>query len=93
MKKSEIIGVAGIRDSSHLFHLFVSDNYQGQGLSRKLWERIKSEALTNGNSGRFTVNSAINSESIYLSFGFIRTGEIRNRDGMIDIPMELETAC
>ncbi|QXO15861.1 MULTISPECIES: GNAT family N-acetyltransferase [Vibrio] len=91
-EKSEIIGVAGIRDSSHLYHLFVSDNYQRQGLSRKLWERVKTAAMISGNSGRFTVNSAVNAEKIYLSFGFIRIDGIRNRDGMIDVPMVLETA-
>lgn len=91
--KHEIIGVSGIRDKSHLYHLFVSDDYQGQGLSRKLWENVKSEALKNGNQGRFTVNSAVNSESVYLKFGFVRTEGIRNREGMIDIPMVLESTC
>ena len=91
--KHEIIGVAGIRDTSHLYHFFVSDNGEGKGLSRKLWERAKSEAMISGNLGRFTVNSALNAENIYLSFGFIRTEGIRNRGGMFDIPMMLETTC
>lgn len=90
---NEVVGVAGVRDNSHLYHLFVGDNYQGSGLSRQLWEIAKEEALQNGNCGLFTVNSAINSESVYLSFGFKRTEGIRNRQGMVDIPMVLGSDC
>jgi len=49
--------------------------------------------MRSGNPRRFTVNSAVNAENIYLSFRFIRTDGIRNRDGMIDISMVLETTC
>ncbi|KJY93633.1 GCN5 family acetyltransferase [Vibrio neptunius] len=89
----EVIGVAGIRDNSHLYHLFVNDRFQGHGLSRQLWEVVKENALNNGNKGIFTVNSAINAECVYLRFGFKRTKGIRNRQGMIDIPMMLEASC
>ncbi|MFA0492056.1 GNAT family N-acetyltransferase [Vibrio splendidus] len=40
----------------------------------------------------FTVNSAVNAESVYSRFGFKRTEGIRNRQGMIDIPMLLDLA-
>ncbi|QSX31803.1 GNAT family N-acetyltransferase [Shewanella cyperi] len=89
----EVVGVAGVRDYAHLYHLFVDDNHQGKGLSRKLWEAVKEESLRNGNSGRFTVNSALNSENVYLRLGFRRTEGVRNREGMMDIPMVLEAAC
>ncbi|MCE9678675.1 GNAT family N-acetyltransferase [Shewanella sp. AS1] len=89
----DIVGVAGIRDYSHLYHLFVDEGSQGKGLSRQLWEVVKDESLKNGNSGHFTVNSAVNAESVYLSFGFNRTEGIRNRDGVVDIPMALDTVC
>ncbi|PMO04096.1 GNAT family N-acetyltransferase [Vibrio splendidus] len=88
----EVVGVAGVRDNSHLYHLFVDDNFQGNGLSRKLWEAVKEESIKNGNSGIFTVNSAVNAESVYSRFGFKRTEGIRNRQGMIDIPMLLDLA-
>lgn len=87
---NDIVGVAGIRDYAHLYHLFVSDNYQGKGLSRKLWSAIQTQSLQQGNSGRFTVNSALNAESVYARFGFKRIEGIRNRQGMVDIPMVLE---
>lgn len=90
---NEVVGVAGVRDRTHLYHLFVDDNFQGNGLSRKLWEIAKEEAITKGNNGKFTVNSAVNSEGVYLRFGFKRTEGIRNRQGMVDIPMVLESDC
>ncbi|MCE0495557.1 GNAT family N-acetyltransferase [Vibrio salinus] len=88
--ENDVIGVAGIRAYSHLYHLFVNDDYQGEGLSRRLWEAIKMESLRNGNCGRFTVNSAMNAESVYARFGFKRTAGVRNRRGMVDIPMALD---
>ena len=69
------------------------ENYQGIGLSRRLWNEAKTECLSNGNTGNFTVNSALNSESTYLSFGFKRVEGVRYREGMIDIPMLLQNAC
>lgn len=87
---NDVVGVAGVRDYAHLYHLFVSDNYQGKGLSRALWTAIQAQSLLHGNSGRFTVNSALNAESVYARFGFKRTEGIRNRQGMVDIPMALE---
>lgn len=84
---NKVVGVAGVRDNSHLYHLFVDDDFQGNGLSRKLWETMKEAANKKGNNGNFTVNSAVNSEGVYLRFGFKRTEGIRNRQGMVDIPM------
>ncbi|ASA56815.1 GNAT family N-acetyltransferase [Vibrio gazogenes] len=89
-RNDDVVGVAGIRDHSHLYHLFVDDNHQGQGLSRQLWHVVKQASLDNGNRGYFTVNSAVNAESVYLRFGFKRIDGIRNRNGMVDIPMALD---
>lgn len=91
--KQEIVAVAGIRDYAHLYHLFVADDYQGQGLSRQLWQALLVESLRQGNRGRFTVNSALHAEHIYTRFGFKRTEGVRDRDGMVDIPMLLELAA
>ena len=54
-QNKKVIGVAGIRDNSHLYHLFVHDNFQGLGLSRQLWQAAKQQAIQKGNQGRFTV--------------------------------------
>ncbi|EFP95378.1 hypothetical protein VIBC2010_15124 [Vibrio caribbeanicus ATCC BAA-2122] len=50
---------------------------------------MKKEILAEYDIKQFTVNSAINAKSVYLSFGFVETQGIRNRSGMIDIPMVL----
>lgn len=86
---NQLIGVAGLRDYTHLYHLFVCDKHQGLGIAKTLWQTIKCDAQRINKTLTFTVNSAINAESVYLSFGFKRVTGIRNRDGMIDIPMTL----
>lgn len=86
---SKLVGVIGMRDKSHLLHLFVCESIQGSGVSRMLWEAMKKAILAEYDIEWFTVNSAINAKSVYLSFGFVETQGIRNRSGMIDIPMVL----
>ncbi|MFT5674311.1 MAG: GNAT superfamily N-acetyltransferase [Paraglaciecola sp.] len=85
-----VVGVVGMKDNSHLYHLFVADPQQGLGLSRALWELARDECLANDNEGRFTVNSAPNAQNVYLKFGFTPIGGIRERFGIKDIPMTLD---
>ncbi|NMH66132.1 GNAT family N-acetyltransferase [Shewanella salipaludis] len=84
-----IVGLVGIRDNAHLYHLFVADSHQGQGLSRRLWELAREVALAAGNEGVFTVNSALNAKDVYLRLGFVPLAGVRERAGIRDIPMEL----
>lgn len=88
-QNQQLIAVGGIRDFSHLYHLFVKEKHQGQGLSVKLWQQLMSVALKNGNPGTFTVNSAINAENVYARFGFRRIDGVRNHKGMVDVPMAM----
>ncbi|WP_348541497.1 GNAT family N-acetyltransferase, partial [Vibrio zhanjiangensis] len=85
-----LVGVIGMREHSHLYHLFVCDEYQGQGISRKLWEIAKSDILSQITTSYFTVNSALHAEHVYKKFGFERIAGIRTRGGMVDIPMRLD---
>ena len=62
---------------------------QGQGVARMLWEHAKAQCLAQGNSGIFTVNSALNAQAVYLGFGFVPLGPERERGGIRDIPMQL----
>lgn len=55
-------GVVGVRDNSHLYHLFVAKPFQGCGLGRRLWEHAKAQYLAAGNPGVFTVNRARTSD-------------------------------
>lgn len=87
----EIIGVVGIRDNSHLYHLFVAESQQGNGLARKLWEYAMRLCLAAGNPGSFTVNSSNNAVGVYEAFGFKRKGGMAESNGVLYNPMCLET--
>ena len=88
----ELIGVVGMKENAHLYHLFVADSQQGKGLSRMLWELARDACLANGNKGKFTVNSALNAADVYLKFGFVPVSGIREKQGVKDMPMELNVA-
>ena len=89
----ELAEVAAVRDNSHLYHLFVSERFQGQGLARRLWEVAKTASLSAGNPGLFTVNSYRYAAGMYESCGFIRQSEEVNCSGVVCIPMKLELAA
>jgi GNAT superfamily N-acetyltransferase len=86
---NRVIGVVGTRDNNHLYHLFVKESEQGKGYSRELWEVAKAECLAQGNAGSFTVNSSLNAQEVYKSWGFVAIGGIRESGGVKDIPMKL----
>jgi GNAT superfamily N-acetyltransferase len=85
----ELVAVIGVRDCAHLYHLFVAEAFQGQGLARALWEQAKSECLERGNPGTFTVNSSKNAVPVYERFGFVATGSVQNMGGIQFLPMRL----
>jgi len=87
--KNRVMGVVGTRDNSHLYHLFVKESEHGKGYSRELWEVAKAECLAQGNAGSFTVNSSLNAQEVYKSWGFVPIGGIRESGGVKDIPMKL----
>src|SRR5690606_40652166 len=68
----EIVGVVGMRDGSHVYHLFVAEEHQGRGLGRALWEHAKAECLRRGRPAAFTVNSSRGAVPIYERFGLDR---------------------
>lgn len=84
-----LAGLVGMRDNRHLYHLFVANTHQGQGLARRLWDMAQADCLVRGNEGQFTVNSAINAQGVYLKLGFVALGGIREMQGIKDIPMSL----
>lgn len=86
----ELAGVVAVRDNSHLYHLFVAERFQGQGLARALWQVAKTASLEAGNPGVFTVNSSRFAVGLYEKFGFVGHGEVTDESGVIHIPMKLE---
>ena len=85
----EIIGVAGLKDCTHLLHFFVSPQFQRCGVGRQLWESVKSQAILFGNTNGFTVNATSFAVPIYERFGFCQTGPRVDMNGITFTPMRL----
>jgi len=80
-----IVGFIGLRDRSHVMHLFVDPAYQRTGLGRQLWEAARSrDALPS-----YTVNSSLNAQGFYQALGFQVAGPAREAYGVAYIPMML----
>jgi predicted GNAT family N-acyltransferase len=81
------VGVVAIRDTTHLFHLFVAEHLQGQGIGKLLWNHAKDASTAAGNQSPFTVNSTVYGIPVYESFGFKATGQKTETNGIAFIPM------
>ena len=84
-----ILGVVGMRDGTHLFHLFVERSVQGAGLGRDLWNQAKHRFSPADYRGDFTVNASRNAVGFYERLGFVRDGAEDIRGGVIAVPMRL----
>jgi GNAT superfamily N-acetyltransferase len=85
----QIVGVIGVRDNSHVHHLFVDDAYHKQGIARKLWHVARETCLSNGDVGVFTVNSSRYALSFYERLGFVQQSSEHEEEGVVYIPMQL----
>ena len=80
-KESRIIGVIGIQDRTHLYHLHVDPEFQKQGLGTRLWKTAQVRPQP-----RMTVNASRFAVPFYENLGFVLEGE-RNLNGVIYFPM------
>jgi GNAT superfamily N-acetyltransferase len=87
-----IVGVGAMKQNSHLYHLFVTHTHHGQGIARKLWEKLRDEALANGNPGRITVNSSRFAIPVYERLGFVKDGGITEKNEVTCQPMVWQIA-
>ncbi len=87
--QGRLAGVVALRDGCHLFHLFVAEQFQRQGVGGKLWQMVKARAIESGNSGTFTVNSSLNALPVYEKFGFVSNGPVVHAHGVAFQPMHL----
>ena len=83
----EPLGVLGMKGDSHLFHLFVSEKAQGQGIGKNLWLHL----LERTEVRSFTVNSSRLAVGFYENLGFKRQGELFEKNGVRCYPMIFET--
>ena len=81
----EIVGYISLKDSSHIYHLFVAEHHQGKGISKKLWNHASSILKADA----YTVRSSVFAVPVYKSFGFNASGEMASKDGIRFQPMEL----
>ncbi len=86
---SQLVGVVGVRDNSHLYHLFVAESYQRQGVATGLWQLAMQACLDEGNPGEFTVNSSNYAQKVYETLGFVAQSGPQDKNGVIFIPMKL----
>jgi ribosomal protein S18 acetylase RimI-like enzyme len=84
-----LAGVVGVRDGSHLYHLFVAETFHGRGIGSRLWGIARGEALARGNPGRFTVNSSRHAIGLYERLGFVATDALQAKHGLEFLPMQL----
>lgn len=85
----KIVGVIGVKERFHLYHLFVNQSHQGKGLAKRLWAVAMAESLAGAKSGIFTVNSSNEAVKLYENLGFVRTEPMQESDGVLYNPMEL----
>lgn len=86
----EMAGVVGVSENIHLYHLFVSEEHQGRGLARRLWDTARCASQRAGNPGVFTVNSSLHAAGMYEKFGFVRESGPVDHGGVVSIPMKLK---
>jgi GNAT superfamily N-acetyltransferase len=86
-RDGRVVGAVGILDCRHLYHLFVAEEYQHQGIARRLWHVAMQKCLTSGASGEFSVNASRYALPFYQKLGFVARAEAQERNGIITIPM------
>ena len=85
--EDELAGFIAMQDKTHLFHLFVSPQYQRRGLARELWRRARDAAGPHDVAREFTVNSSLLAVPVYERFGFERVSAPVQRHGISFIRM------
>jgi GNAT superfamily N-acetyltransferase len=86
-----VVGVAAMRDESHLFQFFVSTRWQGCGIARQLWQRVLHDAQRRAGTRHFTLNSSAMAVPVYRHFGFVARGPLTVREsGLVVQPMRLD---
>lgn len=87
--ENQLVGVVGVKENNHLYHLFVSEKFQRQGIAGKLWQFSMEKCLAKGNPGEFTVNSSMYALGVYEKFGFVAVSGPMEKGGVVFVPMKL----
>ena len=74
----EIVGYIAMKESSHLYHLFVSEAHQGNGIANGLWKHICGKC----SAEKYSVRSSLYAVPVYKKWGFVETDMVREKDGI-----------
>ena len=85
-KNEQFIGVIAYRQPAHLFHFFVHQNFQRQGVGKQMWQFVENKIKENSSS--VTVNSSCYAQAIYEKFGFTTISSVIENGGLRYIPMQ-----
>ncbi|KRE86892.1 GCN5 family acetyltransferase [Rhodanobacter sp. Soil772] len=86
-----LVGVAAMRENSHLFQFFVTTRMHGDGIARRLWQRAMRDAVRRAGTRRFTLNASAMAVPVYLHFGFLPSGPLTvSSTGLVVQPMHLD---
>ncbi|HEX7031136.1 MAG TPA: GNAT family N-acetyltransferase [Gammaproteobacteria bacterium] len=85
-----VCGICALRETAHLYHLFVASDRHGRGIGRRLWETARDDSLARRPSlETFTVNASTFAVPVYARLGFRRDGGEWIRNGIRSWPMSL----
>ena len=86
-----LVGVAAMRDDTHLFQFFVSTRQHGHGIARQLWQRTMRDAVRRAGTSHFTLKASAMAMPVYLHFGFVPSGPLLVSDtGLVTQPMHFD---
>ena len=87
--ENEFIGILEIKNNEHISLFFVKKEFHKSGVGRKLFEYFLRALKQNNNDIKtISVNSSIYAEQIYTKLGFMKIGNIQEKNGIKYIPME-----
>jgi len=87
----QIIGMLALKDISHIFQLFISTDWQRQGVGLMLWnhylQAIKTNKLSKQHFDRITLNASDFGKGFYLKLGFEIAGRRQMKKGVYINPL------
>lgn len=86
----QIVGVVGVRENRHVYHLFVVEAHHRKGIARQLWMVAMEACRLAGNWGEFTVNTLQYAKPLYEKLGFVAQSGPEEKNGVVSIPMKLK---
>jgi len=89
VQENQLLGLIGIKENRHIFHLFVSPTAHRKGIASALWQQAKAQAIQHGDKGNFTVFSSAFAKPIYQKWGFQESQDCLIKNGLRSFPMTL----